>query len=583
MYWTGHDDSCTGLDMMTPWLNAAFDQLSTPICTYHLAAATPFGNTQPTAACAVASHPSLFHVNTARHGEAFRGRRTRGETLVEGDPPGDEVVAAAAVRPLLLLVYGEDDKVGAAAAEQQLLLLGYGDGNEVDATMTMTWAEQWHGYHNDEGAAAARRLLLIYGDGRQWEQQLNNPCQGRMTNARRPSSTSNVSPHVNRPPAPDPQDSIQATPYPYRQLASPLCCIPAVRRVLYDTRNGDDGVSAQARLWQGRTAATALLNPRRMNEHGTTHPEPQEHHDRRALHSEEPRCGKARIEKHLETNAITWTEVVRASGQSDMIWHRWRRWARVGIISVRGGEERRRRTLAIMRWVCGGEFRSPVDRRWAVQICASLAGHTNVLVPLGGVGCRPTSSGFDVLDAVSENVYEPYAHQFSSFVVCLCLETCPMVDDNTRGKIFEGEEERRTCTTYREIRLHGENLGLNGGSAGTEVDESSVSAKARRGEEEKREEQDEDIRFLKHLVPVGRGFQLELESETGVKEKVLSVFVRLQGDGNGWIGASDCQGFENPQGFWVGYAGVRVRVEISVPLENPYPQQGSGVLPREIF
>ncbi|KAF8963634.1 hypothetical protein BDZ97DRAFT_985700 [Flammula alnicola] len=91
----------------------------------------------------------------------------------------------------------------------------------------------------------------------------------------------------------------------------------------------------------------------------------------------------------------------------------------------------------------------------------------NALVPVGVMGCRRTSSGFDVLGAISENIYEPYALQFSSFVVCLCLETYPMVDDNTRGKIFEDEEERRTYTTYREIRWHGGNLGLNRGSAGT--------------------------------------------------------------------------------------------------------------------
>jgi hypothetical protein len=35
---------------------------------------------------------------------------------------------------------------------------------------------------------------------------------------------------------------------------------------------------------------------------------------------------------------------------------------------------------------------------------------------------------------------------------------------------------------------------------------------------------------------------------------------------------SDCQGFQNPQGSGVGYVGVRVGVEISIPLTNPYPQ-----------
>ncbi|KAF8953076.1 hypothetical protein BDZ97DRAFT_2065881 [Flammula alnicola] len=201
-----------------------------------------------------------------------------------------------------------------------------------------------------------------------------------------------------------------------------------------------------------------------------------------------------------------------------------------------------------MHWACGGEFHSPVDRRWAVQICASLAGHTNVLVPLGGVGCRPTSSGFDILDAVSENVYEPYACQFSSFVICLCLETCPMVDDNTRGKIFEGEEETRTCTTYREIRLHGENLGLNGGqqeprsmnrqsllsgqrradrgtyewAMNSTLQASMGEIKARRGEEEKREEGDEDIRFSKHLYDQGSYWVLDQQFAKRAFDRRLS-------------------------------------------------------------
>lgn len=44
---------------------------------------------------------------------------------------------------------------------------------------------------------------------------------------------------------------------------------------------------------------------------------------------------------------------------------------------------------------------------------------------------------FYLLDAISKNVYEPYARQFSSFVVSLFLETYPVVDDNTRGKMEE--------------------------------------------------------------------------------------------------------------------------------------------------
>jgi hypothetical protein len=37
---------------------------------------------------------------------------------------------------------------------------------------------------------------------------------------------------------------------------------------------------------------------------------------------------------------------------------------------------------------------------------------------------------------------------------------------------------------------------------------------------------------------------------------------------------SDCQGFQNPQGSGVGSVGVRVGVEIYIPLTNPYPQSG---------
>ena len=44
---------------------------------------------------------------------------------------------------------------------------------------------------------------------------------------------------------------------------------------------------------------------------------------------------------------------------------------------------------------------------------------------------------FYLLDAISKNVYEPYARHFSSFVVSLFLETYPVVDDNTRGKMEE--------------------------------------------------------------------------------------------------------------------------------------------------
>lgn len=44
---------------------------------------------------------------------------------------------------------------------------------------------------------------------------------------------------------------------------------------------------------------------------------------------------------------------------------------------------------------------------------------------------------FYLLDAISKNVYEPYARRFSGFVVALYLDSYPLVDDNTRGKMEE--------------------------------------------------------------------------------------------------------------------------------------------------
>ncbi|KAF8897640.1 hypothetical protein BD779DRAFT_1491908 [Infundibulicybe gibba] len=44
---------------------------------------------------------------------------------------------------------------------------------------------------------------------------------------------------------------------------------------------------------------------------------------------------------------------------------------------------------------------------------------------------------FYLLDAISKNVYEPYARQFSAFVIPLFLETYGQVDDNTRSKMQE--------------------------------------------------------------------------------------------------------------------------------------------------
>ena len=44
---------------------------------------------------------------------------------------------------------------------------------------------------------------------------------------------------------------------------------------------------------------------------------------------------------------------------------------------------------------------------------------------------------FYLLDAISKNVYELYAHRFSSFVVPLFLESYFQVDESTRGKMEE--------------------------------------------------------------------------------------------------------------------------------------------------
>ena len=44
---------------------------------------------------------------------------------------------------------------------------------------------------------------------------------------------------------------------------------------------------------------------------------------------------------------------------------------------------------------------------------------------------------FYLLDAISKNVYEPYARRFTSFVVPLYLETYSQVDEGIRGKMEE--------------------------------------------------------------------------------------------------------------------------------------------------
>jgi pre-mRNA cleavage complex 2 protein Pcf11 len=44
---------------------------------------------------------------------------------------------------------------------------------------------------------------------------------------------------------------------------------------------------------------------------------------------------------------------------------------------------------------------------------------------------------FYLLDAISKNVYEPYARQFAPFVIPLFLEAYEQVDQNTRSKMEE--------------------------------------------------------------------------------------------------------------------------------------------------
>ena len=44
---------------------------------------------------------------------------------------------------------------------------------------------------------------------------------------------------------------------------------------------------------------------------------------------------------------------------------------------------------------------------------------------------------FYLLDAISKNVYDPYARVFASFVIPLFLETYRSVDNNTRSKMDE--------------------------------------------------------------------------------------------------------------------------------------------------
>ncbi|KAG6821614.1 hypothetical protein H0H93_000123 [Arthromyces matolae] len=60
--------------------------------------------------------------------------------------------------------------------------------------------------------------------------------------------------------------------------------------------------------------------------------------------------------------------------------------------------------------------------------------------------------GFYLLDAISKNVYEPYARRFATFVIPLFLETYGQVDDATRSKMHE------MLLTWRTGGPHGKEL-----------------------------------------------------------------------------------------------------------------------------
>lgn len=68
-------------------------------------------------------------------------------------------------------------------------------------------------------------------------------------------------------------------------------------------------------------------------------------------------------------------------------------------------------------------------------------GRIQVLIPVRQSGVRDhvlvNLPAFYLLDAVSKNVYEPYARHFATFVMPLFLETYEQVDQATRGKMEE--------------------------------------------------------------------------------------------------------------------------------------------------
>ena len=59
-----------------------------------------------------------------------------------------------------------------------------------------------------------------------------------------------------------------------------------------------------------------------------------------------------------------------------------------------------------------------------------------------------------------------------------------------------------------------------------------------------------------------------------------TLFVKLQAVFFSLV--SDCQGFENLCGFWVGYAGVGVRVSFFNPWQTHTPGRGLRVYPSTI-
>ncbi|TFK43432.1 hypothetical protein BDQ12DRAFT_674975 [Crucibulum laeve] len=69
--------------------------------------------------------------------------------------------------------------------------------------------------------------------------------------------------------------------------------------------------------------------------------------------------------------------------------------------------------------------------RFADIVAQSIEGHIRRVPPWMKL------PAFYLLDAISKNVYEPYARHFASFVIPLFLETYRQVDENTRSKMEE--------------------------------------------------------------------------------------------------------------------------------------------------